>query len=159
MNGRTMRNTATTEGNGKARRVPPDDPGLPAFRLNLMRAGYLLMAAGLIIVKWPLLLQAASMPVTDGAIVCILTAMSLLALLGLRYPIGMLPILLFEVTWKVLWLGFVALPHFIANDMDTATADMLFTILFVIAIMAVTPWDYVWKRYAKTPGESWARTA
>jgi hypothetical protein len=64
-----------------------------------MRGGYLLMAAGLIVVKWPLLLQAASMPVMDGAIVCILTAMSLLALLGLRYPIGMLPILLFEATW------------------------------------------------------------
>jgi hypothetical protein len=47
MNGRTMRITAITEGNGKARRVPPDDPGLPAFRLNLMRGGYLLMAAGL----------------------------------------------------------------------------------------------------------------
>jgi hypothetical protein len=151
--------TADTTGDRKAQRDPPHDAGLPAVRLNLMRGGYLLMAAGLIIVKWPLLLQAASMPVMDGAIVCILTAMSLLALLGLRYPIGMLPILLFEVIWKVLWLGVVALPHLIANDMDTATADMLFTILFVVAILAVTPWDYVWKRYVKTPGESWGRTA
>ncbi len=25
--------------------------------------------------------------------------------------------------------------------------------------VAVTPWDYVWKRYVKTPGESWGRTA
>lgn len=44
----------------------PLDPsrvaGLPTFRLNLMPGGYLLMALGLIIVKWPLLLQAASMP-------------------------------------------------------------------------------------------------
>jgi hypothetical protein len=158
-NGPTTLTAGTTGGNRKAQRDPPDDAGLPAFRLNLMRGGYLLMAVGLMIVKWPLILQAAFMPVTDGAIVCILTAMSLLALLGLRYPIGMLPILLFEVIWKVLWLGVVALPHLIANDMDTATADMLFTILFVIAILAVTPWDYVWKRYAKTPGESWGRTA
>jgi hypothetical protein len=59
----------------------------------------------------------------------------------------------------VLLLGVVALPHLIANDMDTAAVDMLFTILFVIAILAVTPWDYVWKRYVKTPGESWGRTA
>jgi hypothetical protein len=51
------------------------------------------------------------------------------------------------------------MPHLIANDVDTATADMLFTILFVVAILAVTPWDYVWKRYAKTPGESWGRPA
>jgi hypothetical protein len=159
MNGTTVPTAGITGGNRKAQRDPHGDVGLPVFRLNLMRGGYLLMAAGLIIVKWPLLLQAASMPVMDGAIVCILTAMSLLVLLGLRYPIGMLPILLFEAIWKVLWLGVVALPHLIANDMDTPTADMLFTILFVVPILAVTPWDYVWKRYVKTPGESWGRPA
>jgi len=39
---------------------------LPAFRLNLMRGGYLLMAVGLVLVKWPLLLQAASQPLIEG---------------------------------------------------------------------------------------------
>jgi hypothetical protein len=159
MNGPIVLTTGSPEGSRKAQRDPRADAGLPTFRLNLMRCGYLLMAEGLIIVKWPLMLQAASMPVTDGVIVCILTAMSLLALLGLRYPTGMLPILLFEVIWKVLWLGIVALPHLLANDMDTATADMLFTILFVVAILAVTPWDYAWKRYILTPGDNWGRTA
>lgn len=143
--------------------IPAEDrPGeaeLPAFRLHMMRAGYLLMAVGLMIVKWPLLLQAASMPLMDGVVVCILTAMSLLALLGLRYPIGMLPILLFEVIWKVIWLGIVALPHLIANDMDSATGDLLFSMAFVSAILAVTPWDYVWKRYVKARGDSWGRAA
>lgn len=132
---------------------------LPTFRLNMMRGGYLLMAVGLMIVEWPLLLQASSMPVFEGVVVCILTAMSLLALLGLRYPIGMLPILLFESIWKVLWLAIVALPHLIANDMDAATEEMLFSVLFVVAILAVTPWDYVWKRYVTTRGERWVRSA
>jgi hypothetical protein len=130
---------------------------LPTFRLNIMRAGYLLMAVGLIIVKWPLLLRASSMPVMDGVVVCILTAMSLLALVGLRYPIGMLPILLFEGMWKVLWLAVVALPHLIANNMDDATSVMMFSVLFVIPILAVTPWDYVWKRFVTTRGEKWSR--
>jgi hypothetical protein len=138
-----------------ARGLAPDR--LPTFRLNMMRAGYLLMAVGLIIVKWPLLLHAASMPVMDGAIVCILTAMSLLALVGLRYPIGMLPILLFEVLWKVLWLAIVALPHLIADDMDEATGELMFSVLFVIAILAVTPWDYVWKRFVTGRGDNWIR--
>lgn len=132
---------------------------LPTYRLHMMRGGYLLMAVGLMVVKWPLLLQAAWMPVSEGVVVCILTAMSLLAFLGLRYPIGMLPILLFEVIWKVLWLGIVALPHLIADDLDKATTDLLFSILFVSAILAVTPWDYVWKRFVKAPGDSWGRTA
>ena len=130
---------------------------LPTHRLNLMRAGYLLMAVGLIIVKWPLLLQASSMAVMDGAIVCILTAMSLLALVGLRYPIGMLPILLFEVLWKVLWLAIVALPHLIADDMDEATGELMFSVIFVVAILVVTPWDYVWKRFVTARGDNWIR--
>lgn len=132
---------------------------LPTFRLNLMRSGYLLMAVGLILVKWPLLLQAPSLPVIESAVVCILTAMSLLALLGLRYPVGMLPILLFEVMWKVLWLAIVALPHLLANDTDAATETMTFSVLFVVPILLVTPWGYVWKRFVQARGDKWVRSA
>jgi hypothetical protein len=131
---------------------------MPAFRLNLMRGGYLLMAIGLTLVKWPLLPQVASLPAIDGAQICILTAVSLLAFLGVRYPIGMLPILVFEVLWKVLWLALVALPHLIANDLSGPRENLLFTILFVVPVIAVTPWDFVWKRFAATPGERWTRT-
>ena len=128
---------------------------LPAFRLNLMRAGFLLMGGGLAIVKWPLLLHAASLPVIEGATLIILTAMSLLAFLGLRYPIGMLPIMVFEVLWKVLWFAIVALPHVIANDIDASFETFLFSMLFIIPIIAVTPWDFVWKRYVTNRGERW----
>lgn len=38
----------------------------------------------------------ASQPLIEGAELCILTAVSLLAFLGLQYPIAMLPILVFE---------------------------------------------------------------
>jgi len=131
---------------------------LPAFRLNLMRGGYLLMAVGLVLVKWPLLLHAASLPAIEGAELCILTAVSLLAFLGLRHPMAMLPILVFEVLWKVLWFGIVALPHLIANDFDAATGSFLFSMTFVIPIIAVTPWDFVWKRYVTAQGERWTRT-
>lgn len=130
---------------------------LPALRLNLMRGGYLLMAVGLVLVKWPLLLQAASLPLIEGAMVCILTAVSLLAFLGLRYPIAMLPILVFEVLWKVLWFAVVALPHLLANSFDAPFETFLFSMLFVIPIILVTPWDFVWKRYVTTPGERWTR--
>jgi hypothetical protein len=45
-------------------------------------------------VKWPLLPNAASLPLYDGVTLCMLTAMSLLAFLGLRYPVKLLPVLL-----------------------------------------------------------------
>ena len=130
---------------------------LPAFRLNLMRLGYLTMGVGLMVFKWPILLSGstAALPIFEGVVACLLTAMSLLALLGLRYPVAMLPVLLFECTWKVLWFAAFALPHILAGDMDTATTTMLFSCSFVVIIAAVTPWDYVWKRYATTRGEKW----
>ena len=131
---------------------------LPSFRLNLMRGGYLLMGIGTFIVKGPMLAQVSSLPAIEGAQLCILIALALLAFLGVRYPIGMLPILMFEVLWKVLWLALVAVPLLIANDLNGPTESLLFSILFVIPIIALTPWDYVWKRFVTTDGERWTRT-
>ena len=91
----------------------------------------------------------------EGVVVCLLTAMSLLAFLGLRYPVRMLPILLFEVIWKVLWIGVVAVPHLISNDLDSATREVLVNCCFVVVILAVIPWRHVWARYARTPGDAW----
>lgn len=52
--------------------------------------------------------------------------MSLLAFLGLRHPVRMLPTLLFEVAWKAIWVAAVPIPHLVADDMDGATGAVLF---------------------------------
>ena len=88
-----------------------------------MRGGYLLMGVGLALVKWPLLPDAHTQPLYEGVTLCLLVAMSLLAFLGLRYPVKLLPLLLFESVWKVLWLGLVALPKAVSGDLDAATSD------------------------------------
>jgi hypothetical protein len=145
----TTQATSTTEGRAA------DRYQLPTYRLNLMRVGYLVMGVGLVIFRWPSLFQAASLSVWEGAIVSILVAMSLLAFLGLRRPIAMLPILVFEVAWKLIWLVAVAVPHLIANDLDAATEKLLSSVLWVVVVLAVTPWDYVWKHYVTAPGDRW----
>jgi hypothetical protein len=86
-----------------------------------MRVGYLFMGVGLVLVKWPLFFQnggLASLPVFEGVVAALLTAMSLLAFLGLRYPIQLLPVLVFESLWKLIWLAAVGVPHLVAGDMD-----------------------------------------
>jgi hypothetical protein len=55
------------------------DPSLT--RLHLMRAGYLFMGVGLVLVKWPLLPGADMLPLYEAVTLCLLTAMSLLAFL------------------------------------------------------------------------------
>lgn len=130
---------------------------LPLWRLNLMRVGYLMMAVGLALTKWPLFAQGtvASLPVFEGVVAAILGTMSLLAFIGLRYPVRMLPLLILESGWKLLWLAAVAIPHLISGDMSAQMTSVLSSVSLVIVIIAVTPWDYVWKRYITAPGEPW----
>jgi hypothetical protein len=69
--------------------------------------------------------HAVSLPLHDGVTLCLLTAMSLTALLGLRYPVKLLPVLLFESAWKLLWLALVAVPKATTGGLDPATTDTL----------------------------------
>lgn len=130
---------------------------LSLTRINLMRGGYAFMVVGLALVKWPLLPDAHALPLFEGTTLALLTAMSFLAILGLRYPVKLLPLLLFETTWKLLWLALVALPTAINGDMSAAMTQVAFNCAFVIFIIAVTPWRYVWTQYVRTDGDRWLR--
>jgi hypothetical protein len=128
---------------------------LSLTRLHLMRAGYLLMGVGLALVKWPLLPDAAGLPLYEGVTLCLLTAMSLLAFLGLRYPVTLLPVLLFESAWKLLWLALVALPKAISGGLDAATTETAINCSLVLVVLAVIPWPYVWRNYMLATGDRW----
>jgi hypothetical protein len=130
-------------------------PDLSLTRLNLMRAGYLFMGLGLVVVKWPHLPQASELPLYEGVTLCLLTAMSLLAFLGLRYPVKLLPVLLFESTWKLLWLGLVAAPKAVSGDLDPAFTQIATNCSLVVVILAVIPWRYVWRQYVRAEGDPW----
>jgi hypothetical protein len=130
---------------------------LSVRRLNLMRIGYLFMAVGLVLVKWPLIVNGtvATLPVYEGVVAVILTAMSLLAFLGLRYPVALLPVLMFEVGWKVIWMAVVGIPNLAAGDTNPQFTSVFFNVCFGVVVLAVTPWDYVWKRFVRAPGDPW----
>ena len=129
---------------------------LPLYRLHLMRVGYAVMGVGLAVVKWPLLVtHPEPWPLFEGVVTCILVAMSLLALLGLRYPVRLVPILLFECAWKLIWLSVVAAPKLVAGTLDAATRQVMVTCLLVVVILAVVPWRYVWQQYVTAKGDRW----
>jgi hypothetical protein len=143
----------TTEPAAAARVLAPE---LPLYRLHLMRVGYAFMGVGLAIVKWPAVINHDNTwPLFEGVVACLLTAMSLLAFLGLRYPVRLLPVLLFESIWKLLWLSAVALPKAVAGDLDPATQDVVVNCSLVVIILAVMPWRYVWQQYVTAPGDRW----
>jgi hypothetical protein len=125
------------------------------WQLNLLRVGYLFVGGGLAIFKWPLLFTHGPWELKEGTVECMLVAMSLLALLGLRYPLRMLPILLFEVAWKITWLAVIALPLWSGNKLTGATRDQGGTVLLVVVVVAVIPWRYVFTRFVRATGDPW----
>ncbi|MFH5823089.1 hypothetical protein [Georgenia sp. AZ-5] len=154
--GATPRRLARTEpGRTDSKGTTPADR-VPLWRLYALRVGYLIIAVGLAVTRWPVLVNHAQpWPLMDSVVVCMLVAMSLLALLGIRYPVQMLPLLLFETAWKLIWLAVVALPLWTADRMDPATWETTFACLWVVIVLAVIPWRHVITHYVTKPGDRW----
>ena len=123
----------------------PAAPVLSPMRLRLLRGGYLFMGLGLVLVKWPLLPDAHTLPLYEGVTLSLLVAMSLLALAGAWRPFRMLPVLVLEVLWKLLWLSLVALPRAVSGGLDGAFAEVAVSCSFVVVVVAAVPWTYAWR--------------
>jgi hypothetical protein len=127
-------------------------------RLYLLRAMYLLLVIGLGAMVVP---DIVSHRLLDrGVIASLLGCIWLLAFLGLRYPLQMLPLLLFEFGWKAIWMIAYGLPQWSAGQLPPTFAEDLFNIaLGVILVPLVLPWGYVWRHYVKAPGARWRSAA
>lgn len=135
---------------GRQRRSAPSSspPLLTPRRLAMMRAAYGFMGVGLAIVKWPQVVSPdPGRLLAQGVVDSLLTALSLLALLGLWHPIRMLLVLVFEVTWKLLWLTSVALPAIVAGTTDAAMRDVIVNCALALPILIAVPWRFVWRQY------------
>ncbi len=126
-------------------------------RLYVLRATYLLLVIGLGAMIVPVLVSHDS--AARGVIPSLLGAVWLLAFVGLRYPLQMLPLLFFELVWKMIWLFDFGLPQWSAGQLPPTFSEDMFNIgLGVILMPIVIPWGYVWRHYLKVPGDRWSRT-
>ena len=128
------------------------------FRLYLSRAGYLFIAVGLAIFELPALLHPEKLSRLDSVIVSVLGAFALLAVVGIRYPLKMLPLLFFEFLWKAIWLLAFGLPLLLSGGLDPNTTETLTACLMgVVLVPLVTPWGYVLEHYLRAPGARWGK--
>ena len=128
------------------------------FRLYLLRAMYVFMAVGLAIFELPALRHPENLSRLEGVVLSVLAAFALLAVLGIRYPLKMLPLLLFEFVWKSIWVLAFGLPLLLANRLDPGTTETLTACLMgVVLVPLVMPWGYVLKHYLKAPGDRWGK--
>jgi hypothetical protein len=126
------------------------------LRLYALRAGYLLIAVAMGAQIWPLVFHHRHWDdLMHGVSVSMLAALTALALLGVRYPLKMLPILFMEVAWKTIWVLAMGLPLWQAGPLDANAADTMKACLMGGIFLIVMPWGYVFTNYVKAPGDRW----
>ena len=123
-------------------------------RLYVLRATYLLLVIGLGAMIVPTLVSHPL--ISRGVIPSLLGAVWLLAFIGLKYPLEMLPLLMFELVWKAIWAVAYGLPQWFAGQLPPTFGEDAFNIgLGVILMPLVIPWGYVWRQYVKRSGARW----
>jgi len=136
-----------TPGNVMAKSIsaaPLDrDTGATARRRHmLLRATYLALVVGLAAFYAPALITGSAM--ARGVIPALLGGVWLVALVGLRYPMQMLPLLVVELSWKMIWLMMFGFAHGAPGPIPPTFTDDPRSIAFsVVPIPIVAPSRYV----------------
>jgi hypothetical protein len=124
------------------------------LRLYVLRATYLLLVVGLGALIMPQIISHAID--NRGVIPSLLCGVWLLAFIGLRHPLQMLPVLMFELAWKTVWLIGYGLPQWSAGvALPTFSEDLTNIGFGVILMPIVIPWGYVWRHYVQRAGARW----
>ena len=134
---------------------------LSTARIYALRATYLLIALGMGVQIWPLIVNhPANVEHMRGVVRAFFGALTLLCLLGVRYPVRMMPLLFFELAWKTIWVVAFGLPLWLTHQLDADRADTMKACLMgVVLVPLVLPWGFVLRHYVRAPGEPWRRAA
>jgi hypothetical protein len=127
------------------------------FRLYLLRACYAVLAVGQGSIQLPLFFHHAHWTLNSGVAHSFLLALATLSLVGVRYPLQMLPLLVYEILWKMIWLFGIALPLWLTNQVDADTHKSFFEIAPIVIIIPIIPWRYILHNYISKPGDRWTR--
>jgi len=123
-------------------------------RLYILRAMYLVLVVGLGAMIVPDIVSHR--PMDRGVIASLLGGIWLLAFVGLRYPLRMLPLLMFEFGWKAVWMVAYGVPQWSAGRFPPTFSEDFFNIGFGVVLMPlVIPWGYVFRRYVKQRASRW----
>ena len=130
---------------------------ISTIRMHGLRVYYVIVAIGLALMIWPLILShPPDVGHAPSVVRALLGGVCLLAALGIRHPLRMLPILLFEFVWKTIWLLAFALPASMRGPLEPAwQASVVDTGVGVALSLVLIPWGYVYATYVRAPAEPW----
>jgi hypothetical protein len=131
------------------------DLEVPLWRLHVLRGMCLVFAVAGCFVHLPWLLDDPDLT-RRGMLDSMLVGLWIIASFGIRYPLQLLPVFLFEFVWKSVWLLAFGLPQWMAGRANPQLSEDLWMIgLGPVVFGLIIPWGYVWRHYFKEPAERW----
>jgi len=96
----------------------------------------------------------------DGVAYAFWGALALLSLIGIRYPLRMIPVLLMFLAYKALWLLVVAMPRWSSGaEFDAVMTQFTWAMAVGLVLdLLVIPWAYVAAKYVRAPAERAVRS-
>lgn len=131
-------------------------PPVAMWRIHALRLSYLLIAGVMGFFVWQqVLFETGPWPAPRVIAKSMLASLALLSLLGLRYPLQMLPLLLLETLWKTVAIALIIVPAWLAHRLTPDLRVLFDECVGVVVLYAVMPWRYVGARYLRYPAEAW----
>jgi hypothetical protein len=104
----------------------------------------LLLAPGVML---PALGMPGEEPFLAGIVYSVWMAEAILSALGLRYPVKFAPVLFLQLTYKLIWLVAIIIPHLVTGQLPTfAMTTSALYITFVIGDIIAIPWRHIFAR-------------
>jgi hypothetical protein len=127
--------------------------GVRPIQILLLRLGYALVFGLVGYRSWiGILNHQGDWEPYMAAAVAMWASSSTLSLIGIFRPLRMLPLVLFEIGYKTIWLIAVAWPLWSADRLTgTAAEEMTYAFLPVIGPIVLVPWGYVFRTYLRSP--------
>jgi hypothetical protein len=127
--------------------------GVYKINIYLLRLLYILMLLFVGQDSWTYILTfKGSWDHVRAAAWCVWASYSVLSILGIIHPLKMLPLVLLEILYKVLWLILIAYPLWSTNQLIGSPAEeMTYAFLWVALPIIAVPWKYAFKNYILQP--------
>ena len=118
--------------------------GVPPINIYLLRLLFLLMFVFLSYDVWSVILKhTGPWKNVEAAAWCMWGSYSIISFIGVMRPLKMLPIVIFEIIYKITWLIIVAYPLWITNQLAGSPAEgMTRVFIWVILPIVAMPWKY-----------------
>jgi hypothetical protein len=123
--------------------------GVRPIQIFAMRVGYVLVVVTVGNVAWSRILQhEGGWDPLVAAAVSMWAGSSVLSIFGLIHPLKWLPIVLFEIAYKSIWLAIVAYPLWSSAQLAGSPAEGLtYAFLWVVVPIVAMPWGHVFRTY------------